>query len=137
MRCLQTGSFSPERSHEIHNSRRYSITWAASTVENLAKKYPRATKLACELWNVTHHDCAVFLSYNHPWWRIFRFTWKLWSPLEAQGLPTDGVPLPMARELVLHHLDGVWGGDFPDAMKKTWKKRLTGDENGVPIKEPV
>ena len=134
---LQTGSFFTARSHNLHNTRRYSIKWALTTVDRLEKKYPRATELAKRVWNVTTEQCAIFLSYNHPWWRIYRYTWK---PLTS---PTTGDEAALRftveqwRQVVLDHLEGNYSDHYDDFTKKAWIERLTALQNGLTIQEPV
>lgn len=58
--------------HFVNGKAHYSLRWALSVVENLAEKYPRATKLTLEAFDLTPELAARFLAANDSMWGELR-----------------------------------------------------------------
>lgn len=51
---------------------KYSLSWAASVVDEVASKYPRATDTICRVYAITRYDLVKYLAKPDPMWNYLR-----------------------------------------------------------------
>ena len=51
---------------------KYSFKWAATIVDQVQRKYARATEMVCEVLDITPRDLVKYLAYGDPLWHILR-----------------------------------------------------------------
>lgn len=51
---------------------KYSLSWAASVVDEVCAKYPRATEMICRVYGITRYDLVKYLAKPDVMWNYLR-----------------------------------------------------------------
>jgi len=69
---------------------KYSLGWAASIVDQLIVKYPRATEMICRVYGITRYDLVKYLAKPDDMWIYLRERIKYLALCEERtGKPMD------------------------------------------------
>lgn len=104
---------------------KYSLGWAATVVDAVVAKYPRATDLICWAYGITRYDLVKYVAKPDPLWNYFRSRIKNVSKFEERrGRPIDHETL-VKWELDLtttKHAMGE-GGRLDKRIREQYNKR--------------
>jgi len=110
---------------------KYSLSWAASIVDEVVSKYPRASDLVCQVYGISRYDLVKYLAKPDPLWNYLRERIKALAGLEERtGKPVNYETVVKWLEDLHHSKHAHSQGERLDNRRKALKIEEQGSRGG-------